>query len=437
MGRRGQRDVEIGVVDLDEQGLGVGPFESRLVRARNALPGETVSVRVLKRRGGVWWGEAETPRVRAAERRAAPCPNYPRCGGCALQHLSGRAQLAHKRAVLERALAAQGVTPLRLRAPVTGPRLHYRYKARLGVRRVGGELLAGFREGFSNRVVRMTDCKTLAVPFAAMLPALRETLAGLSVSDRVPQVELAGGDRDFAVVIRHLSELDTHDRQRLEAFERTTAMRVFLQPGGYDTVTPLDPAGDAYLSYGNPEFGLCFRFRPTDFTQVNPFVNRLLVRDALLALAAPAEACVLDLFCGIGNFSLALARRGARVFGFESDEGAVARARWNAVLSGVAGRAEFAAADLYDAACPELPEADCLLLDPPRSGAGSNLERWAGRARLTRIAYVSCNPQTFAGDAARLGALGFDLQEAGVYDMFPHTSHIETLGLFVRRGSAG
>jgi 23S rRNA (uracil1939-C5)-methyltransferase len=432
MARRGPREIELTVDALGEDGLGAGTFEGRPVHARNALPGETVNVRILKRRRGVWYGEADTPGEHATARVNAPCPNYPRCGGCALQHLDYAAQLRHKAAHLNDLLAAAGVTPGRVHAPVSGPRFHYRYKARLGVRVVGGELLAGFREGFSNRVVRMSDCKTLAVPFAAMLGPLREALGNLQQPDRIPQVELAAGDRRFAIIVRHLSALAERDLARLAELEARAGVRVFLQSGGYDTVVPLHPHGSPYLSYANPEFGLCFEFLPTDFTQVNPFINRALVQRALLALAPRPGTVATDLFCGIGNFSLALARRGVHVHGRESAAGAVTRAAHNARLNGVAARAEFAVADLYDAACPDIPESDYLLLDPPRSGAGPNLERWAGSGRVERIVYVSCNPRTFAADAARLSGLGFTLQEVGAFDMFPHTAHVETLGLFVR-----
>jgi len=432
MARRGPREIELTVDALGEDGLGAGTYEGRPVRARNALPGETVNVRVLKRRRGVWFGEADSPGERAADRVNAPCPNYPRCGGCALQHLAYDSQLRHKAEQLIALLAAEGVTPGRVHGPVAGPRVPYRHKARLGVRVVGGELLAGFREGFSNRVARMSDCKTLAAPFAAMLVHLRKVLGGLEAPDRIPQVELAGGDRRFAVIVRHLSPLSERDLASLAALEARAGVLVFLQSGGYDTVAPLNPGGSPYLSYANPEFGLCFEFLPTDFTQVNPFINRALVQRALLALAPRPGAVATDLFCGIGNFSLALARRGVQVHGRECAVGAVLRAGHNARLNGLEARAEFAVADLYDAACPDIPESNYLLLDPPRSGAGPNLERWADSSRLERIAYVSCNPRSFAADAARLARLGFSLQEVGAFDMFPHTAHVEALGLFVR-----
>lgn len=435
MARSGPREIVLAVDSLGADGLGVGSYDEREVRARNALPGETVEMRVLKRRRGIWYGEAETPDSGAADRRTPACENFPRCGGCALQHLDYSAQLAAKSAHVERLLHEADVAPARVRPPVSGPRHHYRYKARLGVRKVGEELLVGFREGFSNRVARMSDCKTLAEPFARMLPALAATLSRLDGSERIPQVELAGGDHEFAVIVRHLDPLTGADAGHLHAFARASGIRVYTQGGGYETVQALDAAAaQRPLSYANPDFGLHFEFEPTDFTQVNPVMNRALVRSAVMAMRGHGGEAV-DLFCGIGNFSLALARAGMRVHGLENAAGAIERARHNARRNGVAGRAEFSVADLYDARSPDPPESDCLLLDPPRSGAGVNLERWVAPARLERIVYVSCNPQTFATDAARLAGRGFSLAEVGIFDMFPHTAHVETLGVFVRRAN--
>jgi 23S rRNA (uracil1939-C5)-methyltransferase len=246
-------------------------------------------------------------------------------------------------------------------------------------------------------------------------------------------VEVAGGDREFAVLVRHLDPLGERDHELLAAFAAATGIRVFLQPGGYDTVAPLHDGTPRHLDYLNPELGLRFRFLPTDFIQVNPYVNRMLVRNALLAMGPLDGRVAVDLFCGIGNFSLALARTGARVYGYEHAATAVQQAVDNAADNGLSGRAEFAVADLYDSRCASLPEADVMLLDPPRSGAGINLERWVASPRLQRIAYVSCSPQSFASDAARLQAAGYVLKEAGIFDMFPHTAHVETLGLFQRR----
>lgn len=443
MRRRIPRYLEASIDALDEDGLGSARVGERHLKIRNALPGEAVTARVCSNRRGVWFAEARTPEQVAADRQPPPCPNFPRCGGCALQHLRYPAQLLHKQRQLLMLLAEHGVVPAAVRAPRFGPQFHYRFKARLGARLRDDEFLLGFREGFSSLIVRMTDCKTLALPFANALPVLRATLPRLSIAARIPQVELAAGDRDRALIVRHLDALTGHDRTLLARLGAEIATRIYLQPGGHETVHPLVAGEQRRLGYGNRDFGLYFEFEPTDFVQVNPYVNRMLVRAALLGLtAAPAaerrhragsgRGTVSDLFCGIGNFSLALARAGFDVRGYESSAGAVARARHNARLNGLAARAEFAAADLYDARCGEIPETEYLLLDPPRSGAGVNLGIWAGWRALRRIAYVSCNPRTFASDAALLESHGFTLQEVGIFDMFPHTAHVETLGIFVR-----
>jgi len=434
MARKRIREVELTIEGLSPEGLGTGRWEDRPVQLRNALPGEIVRGTVLKRHRGVLYAEAQTPSERSPLRTDPPCPFFPRCGGCVLQHVDYEAQLRHKQGLLVRELEASGVKPGRLRAPASGPRFHYRHKARLGVRVVGDRLLVGFRESFSNRVSRMDHCSTLARPFADALPALQQTLAELETRERIPQVELAAGDDQFAYVVRHLVPLPAADEARLREFARQARGIVYLQGGGYDSVRPLDPVRTPpTLSYVNTDYGLSYDFEPSDFTQVNPQVNRMLVRRAVLALEPLAGRTVADLFCGIGNFSLALARRGASVRGYESAPGAIARARANALNNGLAGNAEFRVADLYDAPGRALPEAQLLLLDPPRSGAGPNLDVWAAWPRLERIAYVSCNPVTFARDAKVLEGQGFTLSEAGILDMFPQTSHVETFGVFGRR----
>jgi 23S rRNA (uracil1939-C5)-methyltransferase len=443
MTRRGPRRLRVTIDELSGEGLGVGRFEDRVVHSRNGLPGETVTVTVRRRRGGVWYGEGDDPDPAVPARRHPPCSAFPRCGGCVLMHLDYPRQLEAKAGWLRAELERHGLTAARIRAPVSVVQLHYRYRARLGVRVVDGEVLIGFREGFGNRIARTRECRTLAAGFVQRLPALAGALASLRRPDRVPQIEFAGGDRDVAILVRHLTALDEREHRVLLDFARLTDTRVYLQPGGYDTVWRLDsggngagaPPSDPHLTYSLADFGLCYRFLPTDFIQVNPFVNRALVRAALLGLAPRPGARVTDLFCGIGNFSLALARSGLRVFGYESSPAAVARARLNAQVNGLEDRAEFVVMDLYDARCPSLPESEYLLLDPPRSGAGENLQRWAACPRLERIAYVSCNPRSFATDAALLRDRGFDLEEVGIFDMFPHTAHVETLGIFSRNGS--
>lgn len=351
-----------------------------------------------------------------------------------MQHLDYRRQLDLKEARLLAALEGAGVVPARVAPKTSGPCYHYRSKARLGVRVVGGEVLVGFRESFSSRVARMDACPTLVPALSALLVPLRSLIAGLSRPDRVPQVELAAGDHAVAIVLRHLTPLTPADQELIAGFGEDHGVRCYTQEGGYETVAPASRAAEEpYLGYGNPDFGLHFCFRPTDFTQVNMAMNRQLVRTAVDALAAPPGSRVLDLFCGIGNFSLALAARGLLVHGLEGSAEAIERARLNAQRNGLQGRCEFAVQDLYDAGSPGSRTAEYVLLDPPRSGAGPNLEAWLAAGDVLRMVYVSCSPASFAADAATLAASGYVLEQVGIFDMFPHTAHVETLGVFQKR----
>jgi 23S rRNA (uracil1939-C5)-methyltransferase len=431
-------DLPVQIERLDTEGLGTGRIETgdvvREVRLRNALPGETVQARILKRRRGNWFGNAQAPEASAnGDRRPAVCAVFPRCGGCALQHIPEHLQLERKAAALGERLSEQGVQVGRWRAPITGPQFGYRRKARLGVRVVGDQVFLGFREAFASRVVDMTRCPVLDARLSALIAPLRGVVAALSVRRAVPQIEVAAGDEDTAVVLRHLEPLTGEDVSQLGVFARRYRVAVYTQAGGYDTVLPLPGQAPRLLSYTLPEFGLNLQFSPVEFTQVNASINRALVRHG----AAPLRGCarVADLFCGIGNFSLALARLGLDVFGLEASASAIARAQGNAERNGVASRVRFAVRDLYGdgAADLRLPaEAEGLLLDPPRSGAGPHLGRWL-TSRLRVVSYVSCNPRTFAQDARLLQDAGFALTEVGVFDMFPQTAHVETLGVFHRR----
>ncbi len=440
MGRQRVRDIDVRVSCLGADGLGCAEWSGHDIRVRNGLPGEDVTTRVLKRRGGVWFSEAQVVRKPANDRRHPPCAAFPRCGGCVLQHLDYGLQLQLKSEALLKELGRHNVLPVLVRAPVSGPQLHYRHKARLGVRclrsQENGEaehVLVGFRESFSSRVARISDCKVLALPLAELLPGLRATLAQLAGKHRIPQVEVAAGDVEQAIIVRHLEPLDTADRRLLSRFARDHDTRVYLQSAGYDSLELLWPAmAEPWLTYSLADFGLTYRFHVTDFTQINPYINRELARSVAIALNPAPGTVVADLFCGIGNFSLVLARLGAVVKGYEASAGAIASAQSNALLNGVTSQCEFQVADLYDPRY-EIPRAaQQLLLDPPRSGAGPNLDVWLRSPALRRVAYVSCNPASFASDAAVLINRGFALREVGIFDMFPHTSHVETLGVFDR-----
>ena len=424
--------VDVSVDELDDQGRGVGVVQGRRVRVKNALPGETVTARVLKRQRREWLAETDVVLQSSSRRQQPPCETFPRCGGCALQHLAPADQLLHKQARLLDALQSHDVEPVTVRPPVSGPRYGYRTKARLGVRLVNDEVLVGFRDTASSRVARMDTCLTLTPALARLVGPLQALVEELSVKTRVPQIEIAAGDTGQAVVVRHLQALSSGDRRALVEFGRVHAVKVLTQAAGYDAIEIVSPPdGSALLNYSVPQYGLCFEFHPVDFTQINLTMNRRLVSDTMAALDPAPNRCVGDLFCGIGNFSLAMARLGAKVIGIEGSASAIERATNNARLNGLADRCEFHVQDLYDPQRPIVMAAQSLLVDPPRSGLGEQVLQCAYEG-VTKVVYVSCNPMTFAADAQQLCESGFVLTEVGVYDMFPNTTHVETLGVFAR-----
>ncbi|MGR8920615.1 MAG: 23S rRNA (uracil(1939)-C(5))-methyltransferase RlmD [Gammaproteobacteria bacterium] len=435
MSRRARREpVELGIDSLSHEGRGVARLNGKTVFVHNALPGERVEARIVRRRGR--FDEAETLAVLEAspERIEARCPHYALCGGCSLQHMPASMQLAHKQSVLLELLEHHAHTaPQRVAAPVTGPQWGYRRKARLGVKHVEakGGVIVGFRERSKPYVADCHRCDVLDPRIGSQLDALRELVAGLSVARRLPQIEIACGDDVVALILRHLDPLAQADLARLREFAARSGFVLYLQSGGPDTVTPLD-ADPRPLGYALD--GRRFEFGPGDFTQVNAAINARMVERALDCLELRPGDRVADLFCGIGNFSLPLAARAAQVVGIEGDAALVARAAANAATNGLAN-ARFEVADLMSetaVARLALGGPNKLLLDPPRAGARVVIEALS-LDEVERLVYVSCNPVTFARDAAVLvDRHGFRLAETGILDMFPQTAHVESLSLFVR-----
>jgi 23S rRNA (uracil1939-C5)-methyltransferase len=422
----------IEVRELTSDGYGRGWFGEREIRLRNSLPGEHVTGVIRKRARGILRGDAQVIEAPHGERIKPPCSVVSRCGACSFQHTTAASELAFKQALVLELLQQEDVIPRVVRAAVAGPLFGYRRKARLGVRKVGDQVFAGFREAFSGRVVDMQGCPVLDPRLGELIKPLREVIAVSSIPDQVPQIEMAAGDDGTALVLRHLTPLTDADVLSLARFAKGHGTNLWLQSRGPDSIVHI--AGTTpVLSYGNPDFGLLFRFGPLDFVQVNAAINRALVRAAVAAV----EDCgdVLDLFCGIGNFSLALAHAGHRVTGLEAGSEAVRLATMNAELNGLGVQTRFEAADLYGTAGANLvipASCEAMLLDPPRSGAGPNLGLWLASG-IRRVVYVSCNPVTFAADARVLRDHGFDLEEVRVFDMFPRTAHVESFGIFERR----
>jgi len=422
------------VESLDLKGRGVAHADGKAVFIDGALPGERVEYLVRESKRSYELGTL-TQRLRESAARVAPrCPHFGTCGGCAIQHLEPRAQVATKQRVLEDALWHIGkVRADAMLSPIHGPPWGYRRRARLSVRfveRKGGALV-GFRERKSTYVADITSCDVLPPPVSALLVPLRELVGGLSIYDRLPQIEVAVGEAVTVLVLRVLERPTPADEAVLQRFADAHGVQLWLQPGGPDSVRPFHPLDSPPLYYTLPEFGVRVHFSPTDFTQVNYDVNAVLVRRAMRLLAPRPGERVLDLFCGLGNFALPIARCGAEVIGVDGSAGLIERARDNARRNGLA--AEFAVADLFDAAaCAWLPRWDAMLVDPPREGAIEIIKALADGAS-GRIVYVSCDPATLARDAGVLvHRKGYRLAAAGVVNMFPHTGHVESIALFTR-----
>ncbi|HKQ28981.1 MAG TPA: 23S rRNA (uracil(1939)-C(5))-methyltransferase RlmD [Burkholderiales bacterium] len=422
---------------LDAEGRGVGRnAEGKVTFVEGALPGEEVSFQVLKKKSSFEVARVTAITHAASSRQLPRCPHFGVCGGCSLQHADARTQMAAKQRWLEENLARIGkVEPETLLPIVYGPDWHYRARARLGARYVfkKGGAMVGFREKRSSYITDMRECHVLPRHISELITPLRGLVEMLSIQARLPQIELACGDADSILVIRHLDALEPRDELLLREFSQRHGVSIWLQPGGPDSAHPFHPAPSELpqlLHYALPEFGLRLHFRPTDFTQVNHGVNRILVSRAVRLLDPRPGERVADLFCGIGNFSLPLATRGAEVIGFEGSRELVERARHNALLNKLT--VQFELADLFENDFGALGPFDKLLIDPPREGA-VELVKGLPDAWPRRIVYVSCDPATLARDAGVLiHTRGFRLTAAGVVNMFPHTAHVESIALFER-----
>jgi len=427
---------ETEITDLSHDGRGVAHVAGKTVFVSGALAGERVRARYAGKHRH--YDEAIVEEVLSAsgDRVAPRCAHFGVCGGCALQHLDPAAQIAAKQRVLLENFERIGkVQPDSVLPPLTDTPWGYRRKGRLSVKFVEkkGRVLVGFRESNGRYVADIAHCDVLHPAVGGRIAALATLLESLDAKREIPQIEIAAGDDLVALIFRHLKPLSEQDTQALRAFGQANELAIYLQPGGIDSVAPLWPA-DARLSFRLPNYDVELEFRPLDFIQVNAGMNRRMIDHALALLAPTPTDRVLDLFCGLGNFTLPLARRAAHVTGVEGDAGLVRRAQENAARNKVEN-ADFYSADLAtDQRAAPWAKADyeLLLLDPPRSGAAEILE-YLPRKGVQRVVYVSCHPGSLARDAATLvHRHGFALRSAGVMDMFPHTAHVESIALFER-----
>jgi 23S rRNA (uracil1939-C5)-methyltransferase len=424
------------IVGLSHEGRGIAHVDERTVFVHGALPGERVRFEYTKRRRSIGEGRV-LEIIRPAPERIEPrCPHFGLCGGCSLQQLTSERQLQFKQAVLGELFERVGrVRPERELPPLVGPAWGYRRKARLGVKHVPkkGGVIVGFREKHSPLIAQLEVCHVLDPRVGQRIEALRSLIESLSIKDRIAQIEVAIGDSGVALVLRNLAPFCEQDYTLLRAFAQTHDLFLYEQPGNEETVTPVWPE-QPELWYALPEHAVEIAFRPTDFTQVNAEINGGMVARALNLLEPAPQDRILDLFCGLGNFTLPLARHAGHVVGVEGEAGLVARARENAARNGIAN-AEFHVADLTEdvSALAWMREPfNKVLLDPPRSGAAEMMPRIAA-LRPERILYIACGPATLARDAGILvHEHGYRLRAAGAMDMFPHTAHVESIALFER-----
>ena len=423
------------IESLSHDGRGVTRVDGKVVFVDGALPGEQAEFVVTRKRRSHCDAKLVNLLEASPLRVNPPCDVFGICGGCSLQHLNHDEQVLHKQNSLVDNLQRLGkVKPENLLTPLKGPVWNYRRKARLGIRYVEkkGGVLVGFRERGKSYITSLKKCLTLDSRFSFLLPGLHEVVEGLSCKTQIPQIECAAGDNDVALVFRHLEALTDNDHRLLITFAQQHHVQVWLQSGGLETIKPLEPESPQPLFYELPDFNLKLYFSPTDFTQVNADINQILVSRTIDLLTPCEKDNVLDLFCGLGNFTLPLATQSGQVAGIEGDAPLVQRGSANAKFNGLTN-VQFLQADLFDAQLNiELDFVpNKILLDPPRSGALEVIQQLVSRYKPERIVYVSCNPATLARDSDLLvNSFGYRLETAGVVNMFPHTSHIESIAVF-------
>jgi 23S rRNA (uracil1939-C5)-methyltransferase len=433
---------------LDEHGV-----PGKVVFIDEALPGEDVTFQSYKVKSKFELAKLIHIYKKSPSRVSPRCPSFGVCGGCSMQHLDPRAQLAMKQRVLEDNLKylARAKPEVMLR-PVAGPTWGYRYRGRLSIFKIPkGRVLVGFHQKKGTRITDMLSCDILPTHVSDLLPKWRELIAQLSIPDHLPQLEFAIGEGQLpgalstVFVLRHMAALSKKDLELLQAFAHENQIELWLQPGDLGTAKPFYPE-DSHLCYRLPEFDIEMPFKPTDFTQVNHQINQVLVGRAIRLLDPKADERVLDLFCGIGNFTLPLARLASQVFGIEGSVSLTERAKANAVHNQLGHKVDFACANLFEVdeqVIKSWGKASKWLIDPPRDGAMALVTSLAELAKSSclddqaylpkRIVYVSCNPATLARDVGILVKdTGYRLKSAGVVNMFPHTSHIESIAVFER-----
>lgn len=429
---------KVTIESLDQEGRGVSHFDGKVIFIEGALTGEVVSYSSYRKKPA--FEQAQVVKIfKTSSMRVQPkCKHFGVCGGCSMQHLDARAQVAVKQRILEDGLRHIGkVKPEAILPAIYGEAWGYRERARISVKYVikKSKMLVGFHEKRSSYVADMQSCEILAPKIAKLLPLLADLISGLSIRDKLPQIEVAVGEQVDALVLRVMETPTRADEDALRAFADEHHIQFWLQTKGPETIVPFHPLDAPELSYSLPEFNITMPFAPSEFTQVNSALNRVMISRALRLLDPQPGERIADLFCGLGNFTLPIARSGAQLLGIEGSDALVKRAQQNAASNGLQGNTEFMAMNLFEMTeegFAKLGRFDKLLIDPPRDGAFELVKSLGGDNAPKRIVYVSCNPATLARDAAELVQRGYVLKSAGVMNMFPHTSHVESIAVFER-----
>lgn len=425
------------IVDIDNEGRGVAKQDEKVFFVHNALPGETVEYKVLQKKKNVFFATA-TSIFNPSQDRATPrCPSYGVCGGCSMQHFSEEAQIKFKEESFLKTLHHIGaVRPKNILAPIYLDFFEYRHKARLRAKYVAkkNQVLVGFNERLTHFLTDMKDCHILPKKISLLIEPLKDLFINLSIFNKIPQIEYASNqDRDI-FVLRVLDELNNEDMELLLAFEKEYQIEFWVQTKGPETVKPLFDEARIDLNYNLSSFGLNFKFEPTGFIQINPFINELMIKKAIELLDLSNDDTVLDFFCGLGNFSLPTAQKSKSVIGFEGSQSLVDLALENALVNNITNVA-FQYQNLFDLKNFDLTQfekANKWLIDPPRDGAYDLVKSINDNNSPAVIVYVSCNPATLARDAGILvNEKNYSLEMSGILNMFPNTSHIESISKFV------
>jgi 23S rRNA (uracil1939-C5)-methyltransferase len=431
--------MTVTIESLDQEGRGIAHADGKVIFIEGALTGEVVSYASYRKKPAFELAQM-TALHRAASIRVEPkCLHYGVCGGCSMQHLDSRVQVAVKQRILEDSLARIGrVKPETILPAIYGQAWGYRERARISAKYVikKEKMLVGFHEKRSSFVADMQSCEILEPKVAGLILPLAGLIAGLSVRDKLPQIEVAVGENVYVLVLRIMAQLTAEDQIALRAFADQYQVQFWLQTKGPETVVPFYPLDAPALSYSLPEFDIVMPFAPGEFTQVNSQLNRVMISRAMRLLNPQKGERIVDFFCGLGNFTLPIARSGAQVLGIEGSDALVKRAAQNAASNNLSANTGFSARNLFEmdeSGLLALGKFDKWLIDPPRDGAMELVKSITPGIAPELIVYVSCNPATLARDAAELVQRGYVLKSAGVMNMFPQTSHVESIAVFVKQ----